>query len=179
MLFIIEGPDGSGKTSLCNAIKTAVGGSILKRDKPVLPPLIEYTAALAKYEPGKGQVLICDRWHLGERVYGPLYRGGCGLSPIAWAAVEGYLQSLGAICVLATAPPEILADRLRERGEQPDSAALLREKLAFDRAVTWSTLPWITYDSVHNDVLSTAFTIIATAKDWEQDAVRDQEAVTE
>lgn len=148
MLILLEGTDGSGKTTIANDLIAALsGGVILKRNAPTTPPLVEYTADLAGYAAGSGQNVICDRWHLGERVYGPLYRDGCGLSPIAWAAVEAYLYGLGALGVLVTASVEHLNVRLTRRGEKPDLTALSRERVAFERAITWSTIKWVTADT--------------------------------
>jgi len=170
VLIIIEGVDGSGKSTLAHAINRTVGGLVIKRDKPVLPPLIEYTADLANYRPGKRLAVVCDRWHLGERVYGPLYRGGCGLSPMAWAAAEGFLADLGAIGVLCTAPADALARRLIARGESPDLMKLRQEVLAFDRALTWSTLPWRTFDTTTVTTDEMMYSAIALARQAEENA---------
>lgn len=141
VLIILEGPDGSGKSTLAREIAATTDARVIKRNEPDLPALVEYTAALADYEPGFGETVICDRWHVGERVYGPLYRGGCELSPIAWAAVEAFLAERGAVVVHCSAHLPVLVARLMARGERVDYGRLSQEADAFVRAMTWTRLP--------------------------------------
>ena len=141
MIYIVEGTDGSGKTTMCDALEAITLGARVKANAPTAPALVEYTAPLVAYD-GYGIDVVCDRWHVGERVYGPLYRGGCGLSPVAWAAVEGFLEERNACVILCHASVDTCVSRLVERGETPDRDALLREKLAFERALTWTKLDY-------------------------------------
>ena len=142
MLILIEGCDGVGKTSLAHALRERTGGTIIKTRQPTTDCLPFYTAPLADYKAGSGTTVICDRWHLGERVYGPIRRGKCGLSPVAWGAVEAFLTERGAIGVLCVAPLETLIERLDKRGEPYNVDWLAQEVKAFQYAWTWSNLPW-------------------------------------
>jgi thymidylate kinase len=144
MIYIVEGTDGSGKSTVAREIVAQTRAEYLHTGAPSMPHLVEYTAPLVPYE---GKDVVLDRWHLGERVYGTLYRGGCGLTPIAWAAVEAFLAERGCIVLLTHAPVQTLCDRLTSRGELPDRAKLMQEKSAFDRTLTWTNLPCYTYDT--------------------------------
>lgn len=139
MLVVIEGPDGSGKTTLARRVAEAAGGEYRHAGPPERHPLVEYTAPLAGYRPGGGQTLVLDRWHLGELVYGPLYRGKCGLTPSQFAAVEDFLLSLGAVLVHCTGRVRVLSRRLAARGEQVDEPRLALEARIWDRVVATET----------------------------------------
>jgi hypothetical protein len=133
MLFVIEGADGTGKSTLARRILEATGGGrYIHANAPTRHPLVEYTEPLIEYRPG-GETWVLDRWHLGELVYGPLYRGKAGLSPQQFAAVDEYLSELGAVLILMHEDPKVLAHRLRERGEEPDVGALATESQAFNQ----------------------------------------------
>lgn len=179
MLVLLDGPDGAGKTTLANAIADRVPGThIIKKNAPTLPALVEYTADLAKYSPGAGISVVGDRWHIGERVYGPLYRGGCSLSPVHWGAVESFLYGLGAFLTLVVADPRVLYDRLVARGEDPDYQQLVDEMDAFNRAVTWTGLVGRAFNTsacpVGREYDEMVDVIVNLAKKEEQRALEDR-----
>ena len=125
MLIIVEGTDGTGKTTLIGELRELLeerGGAVevLHRGPPQEHPLVEYEDALHGYVPGAGQHVLCDRWHLGELVYAPLYRDGSELGGQRGAGrrhVELFLQSRGALLVHLTADEDEVHRRLDVRGE--------------------------------------------------------------
>lgn len=118
MLIIVEGPDGAGKTTLAKKIVAATGAWYRHASKPVRHPMIEYTYPVEDALGGNSAGLVCDRWHLGEMIYGPLYRGKAGLTETQFAAVEEYLTERGAVVVLCTGTTRQLVQRLQDRGEE-------------------------------------------------------------
>lgn len=81
MFIALEGPDGAGKSTLAQAIADATPGTeIVHFSQLKQNPLDEYVYALEDYSPGKGGNLVTDRWHIGEDIYGPLYRGESGMT---------------------------------------------------------------------------------------------------
>jgi thymidylate kinase len=83
-IFVVEGPDGAGKTSLCEALKqvasyrysTNVGYIHLTyrwKDRMHLyhTAALHYAARLSRHQP-----VIVDRWWPSEIVYADAYRGG-------------------------------------------------------------------------------------------------------
>ena len=71
-MIVVEGCDKCGKTSIAAKLAERLGWPVVKFSQPAsTDPCDEYMAALA----ARPAPFIADRFHLGERVYGPLYRG--------------------------------------------------------------------------------------------------------
>ena len=76
-------------------------------------PADEYT--LPDYDPADmTNLVVCDRWHLSEAVYGPIYRGG---SRADLDFHEKWLDDRGALKLYVTAPLSALTSRVSERGD--------------------------------------------------------------
>lgn len=121
MLIVIEGVDGAGKTTLAEALvevlKDHKPTKLLHRGPLEFDPLVEYELDLDDYRPAFGQHVVCDRWHWGEDIYGPLYRAGSRLTPAIRTHVELFLQSRGAVFLLMCQSRTEIHRRLDERGE--------------------------------------------------------------
>jgi len=121
VLIILEGVDGAGKTTLAEELAGRLDDNLsfkLMHSGPLKDdPLKEYEWRLRDYTPGTGQHVVCDRWHVGELVYGPLYRGSSKLTEPMRKHVEMYLDRLGAHKVVVSAPIATIQERLRLRGE--------------------------------------------------------------
>lgn len=128
MLIIIEGCDGVGKSTLAEKLIAATSGTLLHRGPPEKDPLLEYTEELQSYRPRdpykgipdasvKERHIICDRWHWGELVYGPIYRGETKLGWEGMQQVDSFLLLRGALIVWVWEPVDVLNKRLEERGD--------------------------------------------------------------
>jgi thymidylate kinase len=122
VLIILEGPDGSGKTTLANDVSRVLERSsahvtTLRAGPPVKPnPLDEYEVPLAGYRPGDTHV-ICDRWHLGEAVY-PAILGRTSKWDVAVERhIYLFLKSRGACVVLLKSDVLELTTRIMARGD--------------------------------------------------------------
>lgn len=91
MNIIIEGPDNVGKTTLINNLKKELNDRTFHTlhysnvRQPTPSKHIEYSKklyremfAIAKYTHDIGSNTICDRSHIGEMVYSPMYRNYSG-----------------------------------------------------------------------------------------------------
>lgn len=130
MLIIVEGVDGSGKSTLVDEFNLSMPDDTvhLRRGPLKHHPLVEYLYPLAQYRPMQSQSVVCDRWHVGELVYGPLYRGMSKLTPAMEAYVDKFLESRGALKLWVDTPFETVQLRMSTRGEdflQPQHARLV------------------------------------------------------
>lgn len=131
MLIILEGADAVGKTHLARALRdAAITRGIRKHvDLKAGPPAPGRTA-IQLYEHDllvhrdaimdPDTLVIADRWHLGELVYGPLLRGGTLLDLNELEHIELMLDAVGALRYLVTV--ENIADletRFWARGGDP------------------------------------------------------------
>lgn len=124
MLIILEGPDGSGKSSLAARIVTALSVKypddsveLLHRGPPSAHPLDEYVTPLLDYRPGAGRHIVCDRWHLGEIVYPAILERKTVYTLPLRRYVESFLQARGALTHVMETDADTCVSRVRERGD--------------------------------------------------------------
>lgn len=124
MLIILEGPDGSGKSSLAARLMTALAVKyptdsveLLHRGPPSAHPLDEYVTPLLEYEPGTGRHIVCDRWHLGELVYPKILGRLTKMTQAVFRYVEAFLRSRGALTHVMETDLEECLKRCADRGE--------------------------------------------------------------
>lgn len=118
-IIMLEGIDGAGKTTLVDRIaKSAIAQGFTPRvihrgplNDTVTNELIRPLFAVADDE-----LLICDRWHVGELIYGPIYRGESQVRQHE-AFMEELLILLDVVPLIISAPISEIRRRLEERGE--------------------------------------------------------------
>lgn len=130
-LIVAEGVDGSGKSTLIAELSHLAGNETRVKHRGPLKthPLLEYVYDLIAYQPDRDTIL-CDRWHVGELVYGPLYRSKSELTPAMTRYVEMFLASRGALRLMMSTPYEVVQHRITERGEdflQPEHLHLVHD----------------------------------------------------
>jgi len=115
-IIILEGIDGSGKSTLAQRIaeKSTLKTRIEHRGPIENTVQEEYVKPLFDVE--LDELLIADRWHVGEMIYGPLYRGKTLVAPYL-GAIESILDWFGAVRIIMSPPIEVVRQRLEERGE--------------------------------------------------------------
>lgn len=117
MIFILEGADGSGKTTLANQLHRQTGFPVIHRTKPKdnaekAMMMDTYLHAVRKTKKG-----IFDRCWYSEMVYGPIMRGASCISFSQMYALERQLVKNGAVIIHCTGPKHVLWDRCQTRGE--------------------------------------------------------------
>jgi thymidylate kinase len=130
-LIIVEGVDGSGKTTLIEGLKTRMqvdhvfNYSYPKETTPeenVSFARGEYLASIKIFKAlvGDGKTIICDRFHLGEYAYGPIMRGYSEFLAESILNIEGEINEIKKVgevylVILVVYEPKILMGRLQKK----------------------------------------------------------------
>lgn len=127
MLIVIEGADGVGKTTLCRTLASHATDQGWPVTQLHAGPPVPGTLLIDQYERplvalreaclSATEVVILDRWHLGEQVYGPMLRGKNQLTDAQFDHCELLLEALGAIKIVVTASRMTITERLAVRGD--------------------------------------------------------------
>ncbi len=150
MLIVIEGVDGTGKTELAQRLRQMIGYEdtvILHAGAPTRPMVEEYETPLKNYEPGSGDHIILDRWHLGEQVWPKIFRRK---SPkvAEMRHVEMFMRSRGACYVHAWRDTDNLRETysVQEKAGNPQPPELVEQVehafTLFDRAFASTGRPF-------------------------------------
>lgn len=118
MIIILEGPDGSGKTTLANQLSRQTGYPIVHRVKPETEEekqqmLDEYVKAIRT-----NKNIIFDRCWYSEMAYGPVMRDKTYISYPGMYELERRLSRVGALLIYCTGSKTMLWDRCKQRGEE-------------------------------------------------------------
>lgn len=192
MLIILEGVDRSGKSTLAKMITDLLRRlhpadrvELLRAGPPVKHPLDEYERPLFHYRPGSGHHIICDRWHIGERVYPSVFGRKTALTNAGTSHIEAFLRSRGALLVYLHAAPSVLDARLdAERRATPgsslvDSAQLTVSRHIMDVEARASTLVRYEIDTtLDRDMTFRASNVIRVAETLERNVLQIAELRT-
>jgi GTPase SAR1 family protein len=106
VIILIEGPDGSGKTTLANKIIEELPYFEYRHEGPPPKnedPLVYYMRELYAC---KGNLVI-DRFALGERVYGPILRDGDSIGDSGWRSFGAALRTCKAGHIVCLPDPAV------------------------------------------------------------------------
>lgn len=117
MIIIIEGPDGSGKTTLAEKLSKQTGYPVVHRSQPKTEEekkqmMDQYVTTI---EAGKN--MIFDRCWYSEMVYGPVMRDASVITYPEMYLLEHKLAKHGALIIYCTDKPKTLWRRATKRGE--------------------------------------------------------------
>lgn len=126
-IIVLEGPDGSGKTTVAEAIRELYPRLYKSlRCGPPSPdsePYWQYDGVLNQAEEFDydGKIVVIDRLHVGELVYGRIFRGRSRLSIEEAQWIDERLIRLGAVRAAFMPSTKILLERQHRRdGGKPD-----------------------------------------------------------
>ena len=149
MIIIIEGPDGSGKTTLAEQISKQTKFPIVHRSQPKTEEekknmMGTYLLAIKEHKN-----VIFDRCWYSEMAYGPVMRDESIISYPEMYALERALARGGAILIHCTGPEPTLWMRCQNRGEEyvtsrDDFKAIFRNYV--DIMSTPHLIPVVTYE---------------------------------
>ena len=117
MIFIIDGADGSGKTTLAKRLSDITGYKYFHFSYPKTIEeklnMVQNYREFIKNNPNA----ILDRSWYSEMVYGPVMRGPSYVSHRDMQDLELLLAKYGGLIIYCTDKPEVLWKRATERGE--------------------------------------------------------------
>jgi thymidylate kinase len=116
MLRIIEGTDGTGKSTYAKFVHGRVGGVLLHWGPPDDDPLLMYVGRVVRWIHDASEV-TCDRSSFGSLVWSSLGFHRPTMSTEVLAAVCRTYATLGAIATVLVRPPEHIGATLADRGE--------------------------------------------------------------
>lgn len=157
-MIIVEGPDGSGKSTLIKnldlvprrlkSIRGGLGG--VKADGTgdgtagwggTDPALKAYARKVLQYEPES--LMAFDRFHLSEVVYGPILRGHQEMTEGDLALLSSFLRHRHIQVVLCLPPFEVTLANVNQNGRERPSyqteGFLHQAYVAFTRLTPWAT----------------------------------------
>lgn len=117
MLFFIEGPDNTGKTTLARLLQESFSLDYIHCSKPKTNfPFLEYKKVFNELS----NPTVFDRGHLGEFVYSQLWRGGLSILPSEYNELESIvLRKFDYVRVIhAQAPNDVILERCIRENEK-------------------------------------------------------------
>ena len=117
MQIIIEGADGSGKSTFAKLLSEKFGFPIVHRDKPKNEQEKKQMFDMYLSEAKKGSNAIYDRYMYSEQVYGPIMRDASFINIEQMYEVEVELAKTGAIVIFCDHKITTLWEACLDRGE--------------------------------------------------------------
>lgn len=115
-LILLEGVDKCGKTTIANRLIKDYGFNYIKCSQPKGDAFLEYFTILDSIDKNKNYVI--DRFHWGESVYGPIYRGVSTMDQDKQWQIEFKVKNLGGILIYASNTKEFIAEKFKEDKEE-------------------------------------------------------------
>ncbi len=117
MIIILEGPDGSGKTTLAEKLSRQTAWPVVHRSFPKTDEEKANMMQFYKDTIKLGKNFIFDRCWYSEMAYGPTMRDKSVISYPEMYELEKMLAKRGAILIYCTDKPDVLWRRCTKRGE--------------------------------------------------------------
>lgn len=106
MIYVIDGPDGAGKTVLSKKLVADFELEYHHEGPPQTDDLRGHYCRLISDAYLKKRDVVFDRMALSEMVYGPILRDGCKLGKGGWRYFMSVMKNVGAQHIICLPPPE-------------------------------------------------------------------------
>lgn len=145
MLIVLEGCDGSGKSTIATNLSKLLDAEIIHCTKET-PNTLEYFVGIV--DDAKDHNIIADRFCYGQFVYQKPEERPLG-TEIELGDLEEYMKSNGVKVILVDAPTDVIESRLLQRGETLINGLSVEEvrrrfktlmdDSAFEHVFVWNT----------------------------------------
>ena len=126
MITIIEGVDGTGKTTFAKRLALQNNADYLHADKPTQKSWHEeYVTPITSTN------MVLDRWHLGEMVWPIIYNRKSLFNEESFDLCNWFFAKLGTRLIVLTRSDDDIADELLKRGEDKEVELVLHAKELF------------------------------------------------
>jgi hypothetical protein len=115
MIIILDGPDGTGKTTLAQQMCLQLGADYLHLTYRWKEKIFDYHVAAIRYAARRNKPIVIDRWWPSEAVYAKAFRGG-STWPMQGRTLDRVARKYGAIyvyCLSAGGPEEAIANHAK------------------------------------------------------------------
>jgi hypothetical protein len=141
MIIILEGPSKCGKTTLANYIREKYGFNVFKFSQPKGDAYTEYVNAI-KMVNREGGDWVFDRFHIGEQVFGPIYRGKSSMNSAQIKEIEIDLLELNTCIIYCFDDEKNIKKRFKECKEEFEKTKHITKILElFEKEINNSCLP--------------------------------------
>ena len=143
MFIILEGENKTGKSSLARLFHELTGWEVIKFSQPTKEPYIEYMEFLLE----RKEPAILDRFYLGEKVYGPLWRGKSDLNEWQTRMLEMTCMARMSLNIYCETNEKTIIKNFEKEKEELAKAEQIPDILSlFRKAVKDSRLDWNRFD---------------------------------
>lgn len=115
MIFIVDGPDGAGKSLLCHTLQKKTGYKVEHLTQPEkygkLPTKDLYENLL------QHDNVIFNRFYYSEIIYSNVKNRRCGVGPSDCEDIDRLIKEKKAVVIHVTADIKILKKRIQKRGD--------------------------------------------------------------
>lgn len=153
MIVICCGCDKTGKTTLVKKLAEKYDAEIIKTSQPQTDDAFkEYVKTICELDLDKDYVF--DRFHLGEIVYGPLYRNKSDLTASKLHYLEMKLLRYNAMVIYCSTDSQVIINNfVKDMEEFTKPEDVLKIMLCFENALNDSILPkfYFNYNKITDD----------------------------
>jgi hypothetical protein len=146
MITIIEGADGTGKTTFAMKLAQRHNAKYLHADKP--KESIWYKEYI---NPITSDNMVLDRWHLGEIVWPHIFGRESLFNDETFDYCNWELAKMGAQLILLVRPEDAIADELLSRGEESHMEAVMLSRSLFIQA--FNKVKYLDKRIIHSEVV--------------------------
>jgi thymidylate kinase len=139
-LILIEGPDGTGKSTLAAQFKQDLGAIVLHQRYRWKNRMFHYHTAVLRRAlklVDQGHLVVLDRLWPSELIYGQVYRGGSPI-PLEGRFMDRVLLKHASLYIFCGGDPKVIAERhakLKQQRDELYESHIEQLALAYDRFV--------------------------------------------